>query len=363
MKEINAIVAAYKNIDFNKTMAALATVVRVEGSSYRRMGARMLVLEDGTFIGGISGGCLEGDAKRRAKKTMIDLQPSVHTYDTTQDDEHQVGVGLGCNGIIDVLFTPLNGKNDAITSLEQVIGTRKPRLFVTRLKEGKSISGKCFLYEGAASLEKNIPDDETEIITAEIEKIMASGNSVKKELENGSAYFFEMIFPPVQLFVVGGNYDIYPVARIAKELGWQTNIICNETKAGKDLFQLANIIDQKDNWLLCIDEFSAVILMSHDLLTDATNLEKLLDSKAPYIAMLGPKKRKDKIMDALIEKGITIPPGTLQKIHSPAGLDIGANTPEEIALSIAAEIIGFFSGRSGNSLRERAGSIHEKYIH
>lgn len=363
MKEINSIVAAYKNIDFNKTMAALATVVRVEGSSYRRMGARMLVLEDGSFLGGISGGCLEGDAKRRAKKTMMDLQPSIHTYDTTQDDEHQVGVGLGCNGIIDVLFTPLNGKYDAVSALEQVTGTRKPQLLITQLREKKTISGKCFLFNGHASVKGNVPPDEMEMVALEAERTFLSGNSEKKEFENGSAYFFEVIRPPLQVFALGGNYDVYPFARIAKELGWTINIVCNKQKAGKDLFAVAQVIDSKDDWTQGIDEFSAIILMSHDLLTDTLNLEKVLNLKAPYIAMLGPKKRKEKILDAITEKGIDISQEALLKLHSPAGLDIGANTPEEIALSIAAEITGFFSGRPGNPLREKEGSIHEINLH
>src|ERR1700749_607389 len=99
MKEIRAIVQAYRGIDLTRTRAALATVVRVEGSSYRRAGARMLVLDNGTYVGGISGGCLEGDALRRAQKGIALGRPSVITYDTTQDDAYQIGGGLGCQGI------------------------------------------------------------------------------------------------------------------------------------------------------------------------------------------------------------------------------------------------------------------------
>src|SRR5258708_12757028 len=108
MKELRCIVQAYRSIDFSKTRAALATVVRVEGSSYRRAGARMLVLDNGTYLGGISGGCLEGDALRRAQKGILLNRPSVITYDTTQDDDYQEGGGLGCNGIIHMLFTPFD---------------------------------------------------------------------------------------------------------------------------------------------------------------------------------------------------------------------------------------------------------------
>ena len=107
MKEIRSIIAAYDALDKQVTNAALATVVRVEGSSYRRTGARMLVMDNGNWVGGISGGCLEGDALKRARLAITKSVSTLVTYDTTEDDSHQIGVGLGCNGIIDVLFTPL----------------------------------------------------------------------------------------------------------------------------------------------------------------------------------------------------------------------------------------------------------------
>ena len=113
MKEIKAIIHAYDLLDKNTTRAALATVVRVEGSSYRRTGARMLVTDDGVWVGGISGGCLEGDALKRARLAISKAESSLVTYDTTEDDAYQIGVGLGCNGVIDILFTPLQYQNQS----------------------------------------------------------------------------------------------------------------------------------------------------------------------------------------------------------------------------------------------------------
>src|SRR6201991_863367 len=133
MKEIRTIVQAYNSIDFTHTKAALATVVRVEGSSYRRAGARMLVLDNGTYLGGISGGCLEGDALRRAQKGIALHRSSVITYDTTQDDDYQIGVGLGCEGIIDVLFTPLRADEPdcPLRLLSGLTATREPVALIT----------------------------------------------------------------------------------------------------------------------------------------------------------------------------------------------------------------------------------------
>src|ERR1700722_13877534 len=127
MKEIKAIIHAYDLLDKNTPRAALATVVRVEGSSYRRTGARMLVTDDGIWVGGISGGCLEGDALKRARLAISKLEPSLITYDTTEEDAYQIGVGLGCNGIIDVLFTPLdfNNKNNPVELLKSCLASRR----------------------------------------------------------------------------------------------------------------------------------------------------------------------------------------------------------------------------------------------
>ena len=127
MKEIKAIISAYDKIDQTKQRAALATVVRVEGSSYRRTGARMLVTDDGVWVGGISGGCLEGDALKRARLAIAKSESSLITYDTTEDDAYQIGVGLGCNGVIDVLFTPLQfqNRNNPVEVLKSCIAANR----------------------------------------------------------------------------------------------------------------------------------------------------------------------------------------------------------------------------------------------
>ena len=133
MKEIKAIVEAYHKIDFTKNKAALATVVRVEGSSYRRTGARMLIVDSGEWIGGISGGCLEGDALKKAKFAMVQNKATVVTYDTTDDDPYQIGVGLGCNGIIDVLLAPLDSQNiiNQVLTLQNCVDSRQPNIIIT----------------------------------------------------------------------------------------------------------------------------------------------------------------------------------------------------------------------------------------
>lgn len=367
MKEIRAIINAYSTIDFATTSAALATVVRVEGSSYRRMGARMLVLDNGQYIGGISGGCLEGDALRKAQKAIINNSPSVVTYDTTKDEEDQIGVGLGCNGVIDILFTPLVAADpqNPVSILASVTGTRVPQALITVTKSNQTEAlGKMTLYEDDRSLAETFPfHDITGRVAADVKSCLDAKTSASLvyETAGGSvAIFIEVVMPEIALFLFGGNYDVYPLIRMGKEIGWAVTVVTALSKASKLLFDLADLVkDQKINEEFAFDPYTAVVLMAHDLKTDTAHLKRVLSSKAFYIGLLGPAKRSQKIFEALAQEGTLIREEERSRIFTPAGLDIGANTPEEIALSIIAEIKSCFSGRQGASLRLRDGAIHD----
>ena len=211
MKEIKAIVKAYKEIDFSTTKAALATVARVEGSSYRRAGARMLVLDNGTYLGGISGGCLEGDALRRAQKAIVQDKPSIITYDTTQDDGAQIGVGLGCNGIIDVLFTPLHkdDNNNPVELLSSLTNIREPKIVVTiTAAEEANLLGATILYEADESFIKKFPATNiSSSVLAEIRhcKDKQSSSTITYE-QIGIKLFIEFLLPVTHLCA---NTSIY----------------------------------------------------------------------------------------------------------------------------------------------------------
>lgn len=369
MKEIKQITEAYQKIDFSQTKAALATVVRVVGSSYRRTGARMLVMESGEWIGGISGGCLEGDALKKARLAMSQNKATLITYDTTDDDPYQIGVGLGCNGIIDVLITPLDPQkpNNAVRQLQSCIDQRKPNLVVTITslnKEQANISlGDVFRYDNETHFDEIFPLSELkENLFTEIQEALATTKSVSKEyiMQNGTkiSLFLEVIPPAIQLYVFGSNYDIYPMVRAAKELGWRVICICNPAKMHASLFELADEVVPKD-YIPTIDAFTAVISMCHDYESDYQNLQMLLKTNISYIGLLGPKKRTIKMYDRMTEEGIPLTNEQETRIYSPVGLDIGAATPEEIALSVCAEIRASFSGRDGCRLKLRKKPIYE----
>ena len=369
MKEIRHIVEAYGQIDFSRNKAALATVARVEGSSYRRTGSRMLVLDNGAYLGGISGGCLEGDALRRAQKALASNEASVVTYDTTRDDHNQIGVGLGCNGIIDVLFTPLDPSDATgpVALLHSLMHSRQPRLLatITGCKRLPEILGKSVLFENQAQWLRDFPAPELAervLIDAQqglnynktqsISYTTAAGDEIQVCLE--------VLMPAVHLALYGSNNDISPMARMSKELGWDLTVMANPLKVEKSLFDsTTKVLHPKGDQQPAIDPYTAIILMAHDYKTDFQNLRNLLDSPARYIGLLGPRKRAQKMFDALETEGIIIPDDVMERIYAPAGLDIGALTPEEIALSIAAEIRACFAGRQGGSLRLREEAIHE----
>ncbi|MBD0366141.1 MAG: XdhC family protein [Flavisolibacter sp.] len=367
MKEIKAIINAYNEIDFSKTKAALATVARVEGSSYRRTGARMLVLDNGRYVGGISGGCLEGDALRRAQKAIAQNKPSIVTYDTTQDDSHQIGVGLGCSGIIDVLFTPLYAEDvqNPVRLLSTLTETREPRVVVsiTDCERNKDILGKVVLYENDEQFRKSFPvNDMAAAVLQDVKQCLtnqASQTSTYEAADDKIKVFIEVILPVTHLVIYGGNYDIYPVVRIAKELGWNTTVVMNITKAGKSLFSTATkVLHNRGAEKPMVDRYSAILLMAHDYKTDFDNFQQTLQTPAAYIGLLGPRNRSQKMFDALAKEGHPVSKQDEKRIFAPAGLDIGAATPEEIALSITAEIRSHFAGRKGMSLRLRQGTIY-----
>lgn len=368
MKEIRQIVEAYGQIDFTKNSAALATVARVEGSSYRRTGARMLVLDNGVYLGGISGGCLEGDALRRARKALAARRPSVVTYDTTREDHDQIGVGLGCNGIIDVLFTPLDPADPAnpVALLRERAYDRRLALLatLTGVDTRSEALGRTCLYESPDQWRRDFPlPDLADAVLTDVLHGLESGQTRTRlypATDGGEVQIcLEVLTPATQLVLYGANYDIYPLARIGRELGWDVVVVANPLKVDKSLAGLgARVLHPNGAEQPDLDSHTAIVLMAHDYKTDFRNLQRLLASPVRYLGLLGPRKRYLKMLDELCEAGLTAPETVRDQVYAPAGLDIGALSPEEIALSIAAEICACFNRRTGASLRLRKTAIH-----
>lgn len=369
MKEIRTIITAYDIAKSLGISVALATVVRVEGSSYRRTGARMLVQDNGIWEGGISGGCLEGDALKQARMAIFKESPSLITYDTSQEDEYQIGVGLGCNGIIDVLFAPLDflEENNAVEILKKCVAdNRKTHLLLTFTnvhEEFHSLkSGQVIRYKDVRDLQfiedRSLQSELSEKIIEQLQKGTSAPVSLKDERVS---VFIELLPPPIHLIIMGYQYDVFPLSRLTHEMGWETTVVAPAVKVNRKIKELVNeIISNEKLNEIKIDEYTAVVLMSHDLEKDKENLQRVLKTDVSYIGMLGPKVRSERIFDELKEAGIIISEKDKSRIYAPIGLDIGAVSPEEIALSLVAEIRAIFSERSGGSLRLRNEPIHER---
>jgi len=374
LKELNDIINAFDKANAAGRQTALATVVLVEGSSYRRAGARMLVTEDGQLTGAISGGCLEGDALRKARLAMAQSKPMLVTYDTTDDDDAKFGVGLGCNGIIHILIEPIFPVKESspITLFKQFLSKRESVVLITMFSLADRQApqpGTCLLMKADETTQGNIVDEEIkDAVLADAVDVLKNGNSVTKTYVYGNGYtcFIELLQPAVSLVIFGAGNDAIPVVQFASVLGWQVTLIDGRANyAVPERFpQVKKIVIAKPDKALAdivLDDRTAMILMTHNYNYDMAMLRQLLPLKLPYVASLGPKKRLQRMLDELKEEGINVTSEQSESIFGPAGIDIGSENSDEIALSIIAEIQAVLNKKTVNSLRDKQ-AVHTRHI-
>lgn len=273
---------------------ALATLVRAQGSSYRRPGARMLVCSDGTIAGSLSGGCLEEEVARRAFDVLRTGVPSLMSFDTR--------LRFGCNGTIEI--------------------------FVEAARES-------FLAEVAAQVGERRGCRAATVFAGKEDELGSRILSAGEDVPAGA--FVQDLQPPIQLVIFGNGPDSTPLRSFAEILGWR--II---------------EVDQASDLPTRADERTAAIVKSHNYGRDFAALQHLLQLNLRYVGLLGPRKRHDQLVDALLDAGVSID----SELFAPAGFDLGAETPEEIALAIVSEINSVFAEASGESLRDRRAPIH-----
>lgn len=364
MKDFKAIVEAYKKVDFSQRKAALATVVGVRGSSYRSPGARMLIMDDGRWTGSISGGCLEGDALRKARQVMTDLKPVTVTYDTREESNQNLGIGLGCNGVIDVLIEPVvsNDPDNLIEKFVGLIDSDEPYVMAT-VFSGAEI-GKRILISKDQTLYQNVNSNFTEVLHPDLKSIFETKRSEIRRVDD-QEFFLELFQPVIRVILFGGGFDARPVSQLAKSIGWNVEV------TDECVAHIAPVFfPDADKLSLCqrqfidrdfkITPYTACVLISHNYEYDRDVLRKLLSTSTPYIGILGPRKRFDKMQEELLSEGLILSERDLRRIHSPAGLDIGAEAADEIAISIIAEIQSKFTHRQGGFLKNRNAPIHSR---
>ncbi|WP_394843147.1 XdhC family protein [Pendulispora brunnea] len=317
----------------------LATLVEVEGSTYMRPGARAFITPQGGVIGLVSGGCLEKDLAEHARALSPEVSRRLVVYDLRDDDDIDFGLGLGCKGKLSIVIERID-PHDRANPLERLLAfwnqrPPSPGVVVTALDEARS----------AAALEH------------ECTEVLRSGKSRMVALE-GKRYFVEYLAPRTALAIFGGGPDAIPVVHRAKSLGWwvalwdhRESALVNEAFSACDERHLVPIAGLAR--AAAEARASAALVMTHHYRADVEVLRGLAGQRLPYVGLLGPRERARALFEELAGP---VP----EHLHSPAGLDVGAGTPEAIALSIVAEIHAVLHGRSGGSLRHRGGPIHDR---
>lgn len=376
MKEIREIINAYNKAKKNEKRLALATLVHLNGSSYRRPGARMIVDEEGQLTGAISGGCLEGDALRKAVFCIHTQVPKLVVYDTSDEEDATIGIQLGCSGIIQVLFEPIDETDplNPIELLKKAIQKRQNTVLVTlyapKIKKG-DIVGTSILLEESGEFHNNssFPFVPKTLMQDIKDTLTIKKSSFKSYQQNDHTFnaFLSFISPPISLVIVGAGNDAIPLQSIAETLGWEVTIVDGRhTYAKIERFSSAcQIIVSKPEQVLQqipIDEKTVFVLMTHNYNYDYAILKALLGKNIPYIGALGPKKKLDNMITDLKAESIFLNERQTNILYGPVGLEIGAETPAEIALSITAEVMSVMNNKKGGSLRNLSTEIHPRYF-
>jgi xanthine dehydrogenase accessory factor len=375
LKEFRKIIEEYDKINFAERKTALATVMRVSGSAYRRPGARMLIVDNGKWYGAISGGCLEGDALRKARKVILEGKPELVIYDTMSDDSAtSLAVGLGCNGVIEILIEPIDPENpkNPIAFLKSFLKnadiTVQATVFSSSNLEIVNISDRVLFCNNEFETNGDIPLNILNIITNDIMQVWKQAKpKIKKYITNKIELevLIEILNPGIQLYVFGGGFDTNPIVQTANQIGW--NVIVTDdciAHLGANRFPLANevVMAQRDqiSSQFRFNRNSAAVLISHNFKYDLAIYKELNKTNIKYIGIMGPKKRFLKMIEVLQKEGFPIKKSIIDITHAPIGLNIGAETPDEISIAIISEIQAAFKNKKGGKLCSLKKPIHDR---
>ena len=333
MNELDRIVSAARGAAVSGDPSALATILGTRGSSFRRAGTRLWIGPD-QRVGAISAGCLESDLAERARDVGRSARPVLISYDSSADGDVLWGTASGCGGVLQILLEPMTPPLlDDLEWMQQELEERRTAVLVT-VWDGERASRARRGSKGIG---------EAHGVLAE--RAFVSGQSITASDAAGGLTLAEAHMPPVALTLFGSGADARATARLAGVLGWRVALLVSARETEEALAKNAILTDER----------SAVLLMTHNFHRDAELLQTLGRTSAGYIGVLGPRRRT---LDLLAMDGM--PKAASRALHTPPGLDIGGETPDEIALSLLAEIQAHFAGRTGGKLRERSTPIHDR---
>lgn len=316
--------------------AVFITVVALEGSSYRRPGVRMIINDSGETEGAVSGGCVEKEIERQAESVFRSGRAKIMTYDGR--------LRIGCEGIIHILIEPVSLADELLDDFESV------------LKSRQKFSMEAYFYQRVGEF-----DNIGSLITLN-GKTFALNPSFSPEQVTDQERFSQTFEPLFQLYIFGAEHDAVQLSKAASLLGWQVTVVASaEESKSCDYFPGASSLitpsfDNIDTSML--DEQTAVVLMTHSFNKDVQYLMALKDVNPAYIGLLGSNNRRERVLSILLDYLPDISPEFLEQIYGPAGINIGAESASEIAVSILAEILSVVRQQKPVALREKAGSIH-----
>lgn len=316
----------------------LASVVFLDGSSYRKPGVRMLIAEDLSTIGAVSGGCVEKEIIQRSKSVFLDNKAKIITYDGRYR--------LGCEGILYILIEPFYIENKFLHRFSEAIKNRE------------SIEINSFF----------IKEDEaygnfgSQIVFQTQETFSFHKNSYPQD-ESICEVFTQILKPAFKLLIIGGEHDAVKLCKIASNLGWEIDVITSakDPKSLTDFPGANTVIGASPETIKFenLEENTAIVIMNHSYVQDLKYVMQLSNYQPKYIGILGAPKRGERLFNELFELKPDLNPEFLDAIYTPAGLHLGAQTPEEIAVSIIAEIMSVFNKKEPFSLRNLKGKIHQ----
>ena len=353
---LSALLEFYREHQADKTLV-LGTVIATEGSTYRKPGAMMLIAADNSYHGLISGGCLEADLASHAMEVFTDGKTRNVCYDMSHGDDFAWGLGLGCDGIIHLMLQRLDGNTGFgfLKTLDQAWEAKSSGLLslVTSSSDPDFSAGEFALHCGA---DFNTGDPELmKSMHSPEGSLFSSGHDMSRRywqdaIDTGRGNVEVLlipIMPPPSILICGAGHDALPVARLAVEMGWNCTIVDHRSGfARADRFppscEVRVLQPDELSAVIDLDQIDAAVLMTHHLGHDRAYLSQVVKAVVAYIGLLGPRARRDRLLDEIGASDV--------HVHGPAGLNIGAEMPESIALSIIAEVHAFLNRRDGSML-------------
>jgi xanthine dehydrogenase accessory factor len=317
---------------------ALATVVQAWGSSPRRAGAKMAITSGGNVTGSVSGGCVENAVVEAALDALRTNQPRLLHFGVA--DETAWGVGLACGGSIDVFVKPLD--SEFLQSLRSALIDEQDAIAVTVIRGPQEVLGREMLVREGRGVVGTLSDDWDEAVLKLAAETLLQGTSRRAFLHESLEVFLEVVSAPPTLIAVGGVHIAVALVSLAKTLGYRT-IIIDPRRAWGNADRFPNVDQLVQAWpedafrQMRVTRSTAIVMLTHDPKLDDPSLKIALSSPAFYVGALGSRSTQAKRRERLLDDGMT--ESQLTRLHAPIGLDIGAESPEEIALSIMAQVV------------------------